>query len=49
MQAMKARVKNGHIVVDKPTELPEGTELPIPVDEVERQFGLRSYAACRPS
>ena len=27
MTAMKARVKDGHIVVDEPTSLPEGAEL----------------------
>jgi len=27
MLALKARVRGGHIVVDAPTELPEGTEL----------------------
>jgi hypothetical protein len=33
MQLFKARVRNGRIVVDEPTDLPEGTEvylLPIP-------------------
>ena len=27
MQALKARVKNGRLVLDEPTDLPEGTEL----------------------
>ncbi len=26
MHAMKAQVRNGHLVVDEPTELPEGSE-----------------------
>ena len=35
MQALKAQVKNGRLVLDEPTDLPEGevVEL-IPVDEV---------------
>jgi hypothetical protein len=27
MQALKARVENGHLVLREPTDLPEGTEL----------------------
>ena len=27
MQALKAHVRNGHIVIDEPTDLPEGTEV----------------------
>jgi len=26
MHAMKAQVRNGHLVIDEPTDLPEGTE-----------------------
>ena len=26
MYAMKAQVRNGHLVIDEPTDLPEGTE-----------------------
>ena len=34
MAPLKAVVKNGRIVVDEPTELPEGTEIElVPVDE----------------
>ncbi len=34
MHALKAKVVNGRIVVDEPTELPEGTELYlVPVSE----------------
>jgi hypothetical protein len=34
MTPLKAVVKNGRIVVDEPTELPEGTEIElVPVDE----------------
>ncbi len=35
MQAMKARVKNGRLVLDEPTDLPEGEEVElVPLDEV---------------
>jgi hypothetical protein len=34
MQPMRARVQNGRLVLDEPTELPEGTELYlVPVDD----------------
>ncbi len=34
MHALKATVKNGHLVIDEPTDLPEGTELYlVPVNE----------------
>lgn len=34
MHALKAKVVNGRIVIDEPTELPEGTELYlVPVSE----------------
>ena len=29
MQALKAHVRNRHVVVDEPTELPEGTEVEV--------------------
>ncbi|MRG92306.1 hypothetical protein [Polyangium spumosum] len=39
MQALKARVQNGRIVVDEPTDLPEGTVLDLvvadPGDELD--------------
>ena len=35
MQAMKARVKNGRLVLDEPTDLPEGEEVDlVPLDDV---------------
>ncbi len=42
MQALKATVKNGHLVIDEPTDLPEGTELYlVPVkEEDEDQFDI---------
>jgi hypothetical protein len=34
MQALKARVINGRLVLDEPTDLPEGTELHlVPVED----------------
>lgn len=27
MQALKAHVRSGHIIIDEPTDLPEGTEV----------------------
>lgn len=38
MHALKARVQNGHIVLDEPTDLPEGTELYLvpEMDDAER-------------
>jgi hypothetical protein len=35
MQPLKAVVRNGRLVVDEPTELPEGTELVLAVVEDE--------------
>jgi len=33
---LRARVKNGHLVLDEPTNLPEGTEVElVPVDEID--------------
>ena len=35
MHAMKAQVKNGRLVLDEPTDLPEGREVElVPVDDV---------------
>jgi hypothetical protein len=35
MNALKARVRNGRIVIDEPTDLPEGTELELVPTEVD--------------
>lgn len=33
---LRARVKNGRLVLDEPTELPEGSEIELlPVDDIE--------------
>lgn len=40
MQSMKARVRNGRLVLDEPTDLPEGEEVElVPVDEVLARGG----------
>jgi hypothetical protein len=33
MQSMKARVRNGRLVLDEPTELPEGTEVTLSITD----------------
>lgn len=33
MSGLRARVKNGRIIVDEPTDLPEGTVLDLVVDD----------------
>jgi hypothetical protein len=38
MQAQKAHVRNGHVVVDEPTELPEGAELEVAVTKIADLF-----------
>jgi len=35
MQSVKARVKNGRLVLDEPTDLPEGTEVTLAITENE--------------
>jgi hypothetical protein len=37
---MKAHVRNGHFVVDEPTELPEGTEVEVALTRVEPFAGM---------
>jgi len=40
MQQLKARVHNGRLTLDEPTDLPEGTEVPLEIapdwDDLER-------------
>ena len=38
MQALKAHVRNGHVVVDEPAELPEGTEVEVNVTKIVDPF-----------
>jgi alpha-glucuronidase len=52
MQALKAHVRSGHIVIDEPTDLPEGTEVLVnlsddwdDLDDKERAEMHREIAA----
>jgi predicted DNA-binding antitoxin AbrB/MazE fold protein len=38
MHALKAHVRNGHVVVDEPAELPEGTEVEVNVTKIVDPF-----------
>jgi hypothetical protein len=38
MNALKAHVRNGHLVVDEPTDLPEGTEVEVAVTRIVDPF-----------
>ena len=33
MSTIRARVRNGRLIVDEPTDLPEGTELDLAIDD----------------
>jgi len=45
MHAMKAQVRNGHLVIDEPTDLPEGTEWKLVlVDSVADEMGPEERA-----
>lgn len=48
-QALKAHVRSGHIVVDEPTDLPEGSELEILVvgNDALDEEDERELMACR--
>ncbi len=35
MQALKARVRNGRLVLDEPTNLPEGAEVELTTDDMD--------------
>jgi hypothetical protein len=41
MQALKTQVKNGRVIVDEPTNLPEGAEVEVVVidDELTTRYG----------
>jgi hypothetical protein len=51
MQPLKARVKNGRLVMDEPTELPEGMELTLVVaddsDDFDEQERARLHDSLR--
>jgi hypothetical protein len=46
MQSLKAVVKNGRLVMDEPTELPEGTELVLAVIDDGDDWTTRSELDC---
>ena len=47
MQSFKARVKNGRLLLDEPTDLPEGTEVTLSIadDELDDDDRARLHAA----
>jgi hypothetical protein len=47
MQPLKAHVHNGRLVLDEPTDLPEGTEVSLIVadDEMDDEERLRLHAS----
>jgi len=49
MQALKARVKNGRLVMDEPTDLPEGSVVPLEIahgwDELDDEDRAALHAA----
>ena len=45
MQALKAHVRSGRIVVDEPTDLPEGTEVRLVLPEDGDDFDAEERAA----
>ena len=45
MKTLKARVHNGRLVLDEPTELPEGTELELTIADVEDDLDLEERSA----
>jgi len=52
MRSLKAVVKNGRLVVDEPTDLPEGTELRldvVDVDEMDDAERARLHESLRTS
>jgi hypothetical protein len=44
MSVLRARVKGGHIVVDEPTDLPDGTELTLLLLEAEDEMTAEERA-----
>jgi hypothetical protein len=47
MQPVKAHVKNGRLVLDEPTDLPEGTEVTLSIadDDLDDEDRARLHAA----
>jgi hypothetical protein len=44
MAVFRARVRGGHILVDEPTDLPDGTELTLVLLEAEDEMTLEERA-----
>jgi hypothetical protein len=52
VQALKARVHNGRLLLDEPTDLPEGTVVPLRIgddDDMDEGERARLHAALRRS
>jgi hypothetical protein len=49
MQTLKARVRKGRLVLDEPTELPEGTELDLVVADEPDDLDAEERAALHAS
>jgi hypothetical protein len=53
MQTLRARVRNGRLVMDEPTDLEEGTELELAIagdaDELDEEERARLHSALRRS
>ena len=45
MSAIRARVRNGRLIVDEPTSLPEGTELDLVIDDADDDLDEAQRAA----
>jgi len=45
MSTIRARVRNGRLIVDEPTHLPEGTELDLVIDDAGDDFDESERAA----
>ena len=45
MSTIRARVRNGRLIVDEPTSLPEGTELDLVVDDAGESLNEAERAA----
>lgn len=45
MSTIRARVRNGRLIVDEPTDLPEGTELDLVIDDAGDQLDEAERAA----
>ena len=46
MQPLKAYVKNGRLLLDEPTDLPEGQDYETITRDTERNFWMNAKEAC---